>query len=138
MKSRAKVLCRRKKSRVICKVRFLSVRYDSWDSNDVVKIATDQSQLTEIVTSRPHGSDRHFFVRTVTLSIYYWTDALQHGNLFVKSHNNLRHFKLSWILQKNAMHKTWLSVLMLPILLLVFVSLLRTDQIYNSKSEQLK
>ena len=39
--SRAKVLCRRKNSRVIkrhvCKVRFLIVRQDSWDSNHAVK-----------------------------------------------------------------------------------------------------
>ena len=39
--SRAKVLCRRKNSRVVkrhvCKVRFLIVRQNSWDSNHAVK-----------------------------------------------------------------------------------------------------
>ena len=57
-----------------CKVR-------SWDSNDVIKITTDQSQLAEIVTSRPHGADRHFFVRTTHCRQLWSTTEEMHCSL---------------------------------------------------------
>ena len=85
--SHAKVLCRRKKSRVICKVRFLRFQWRSENCNRPIAARRDCDVKAAWFWS-PLFCSHHTLSSSV---IYYWIDALQHGIYLLNSHNNLRH-----------------------------------------------